>query len=108
MLEFAAYFLIGGLVVSLATYIGARGHGFLASFISMFPSMSVLIFIMIYRAGGNEPVIDYAKSFIYTVPPWILYILAVVFLCDRIGIWWALTIGVALYVVASSIALQFR
>jgi len=98
MLEFIGYFVIGGLIVSLSTEYGAIGHGFLAAFVSQFPSLTVLTFLLIYRSGGKAPVIDYAKSFIYTIPPWILYVVSVVFLCDRIGIWWSLALGVSLYV----------
>lgn len=97
-MEYIGYFVIGGIIVSLATYFGAKGHGFAAAFVSWFPSLSILTFILIYRAGGKEPVIEYAKSFIYTLPPWILYVISVVFLCDRIGIWWSLAIGVGLYI----------
>lgn len=97
-LEYIGYFVIGGLIVSGTTYIGSNGHGFLAAFVSQFPSLTVLTFFLIYRAGGKEPVIDYAKSFIYTIPPWILYVAAVVLLCDRIGIWPSLAIGITLYV----------
>jgi uncharacterized membrane protein (GlpM family) len=98
VLEYLGYFVIGGLIVSLTTYFGAKGQGFLAAFVSQFPSVTVLTFVLIYRAGGKAPVITYAKSFLYTVPPWVLYVLTVVLLCDRIGIWLALGIGVALYV----------
>ena len=96
--QYAGYFLLGGLIVSLTTYCGAKGHGFLAAFVSQFPSMTVLTFFLIHRAGGTPEVVNYAKSFIYTVPPWILYVGAVVFLCDRVNIWAALSIGIALYV----------
>jgi uncharacterized membrane protein (GlpM family) len=98
MLEYIGYFILGGIIVSLTTYVGAKGHGFFAAFISQFPSLTVLTFLLIYRVGGKAPVIDFAKSFIYTIPPWILYVVSVVFLCDRIGIWWSLAIGVGLYV----------
>ena len=108
MLEYVGYFLIGGLIVCLTTYFGVKGNGFLAAFICMFPSLTVLTFILIYRAGGTMPVIGYAKGFLYTIPPWILYVLAVVFLCDRLGIWWALGIGVVLYVVTSLALTHFR
>jgi len=101
MLEFAGYFLVGGLAVSLTTYYGSKGHGFVAALISMFPSMSVLIFILLYRAGGRESVIGYAKSLVYVVPPWILYVCAVAFLCDRIGLWWSLAMGITLYLCLS-------
>ena len=100
MLEYLGYFLIGGLIVSLTTYVGAKGEGFLAAFVIQFPSLTVLSFLLMYRAGGKAPVIDYAKSLVYTIPPWVLYVLTVVFLCDRIGIWWALVLGVGLYMAA--------
>jgi uncharacterized membrane protein (GlpM family) len=108
MLEFIAYFLIGGLVVSTTAIIGAKGHGMLAAFISQFPSMTVLVFLLMYRSGGASKVITYAHSFFYVVPPWLLYIACVVFLCERIGIWWALGIGVAMYMVASVALMQFK
>jgi len=108
MLEYIGYFIVGGLVVSLTTYCGAKGHGFLAAFVSQFPSLTVLTFVLIYRSGGRAPVIGYAKSFVYTVPPWILYVLAVMLLCDRIGIWWALAIGIALYVGTSMALVHVR
>ena len=98
MLAYIGYFIIGGILVSLTTYVGVKGHGFLAAFVSQFPSLTVLTFFLIYRAGGKAPVMDYAKGFVYTIPPWILYVASVMFLCDRIGIWWSLTIGIGLYV----------
>jgi len=106
--EFLMYFVIGGLVVSGTVMVGARGHGFLAAFVSQFPSMTVLTFFLIYQAGGKAPVISYAKGFLYTIPPWLMYVLAVVMLCDRIGIWWSLAIGVTLYVGLSFLFLYLK
>jgi uncharacterized membrane protein (GlpM family) len=101
MLKFISYFIIGGFVVSLSTYFGSKGHGFIAAFISMFPSMSVLIFSLLYLSGGRPSVIGYAKSLVYVVPPWILYVLTVTLLCERIGIWLSLAVGITLYLTAS-------
>lgn len=106
MLEFILNFMIGGAIVSLTNYFGSRGHGFLAAFITQFPSLTVLTFCLIYKTGGKESVIQYAKSFIYTLPPWILYVCAVVFLCDSIGIWWSLGTGIFLYVIASTLLIH--
>ena len=69
MLEYLGYFLIGGLIVTLTTYFGAKGQGFLAAFVIQFPSLTVLSFLLMYRAGGKTPVIDYAKTLVYTIPP---------------------------------------
>lgn len=101
MLEYVGYFLVGGFVVSLTTYYGAKGHGFTAALVSMFPSLTVLIFFLLYRAGGKDSVIGYAKSLVYVVPPWVLYVCTVAFLCERIGIWWSLAMGVGLYCLTS-------
>ena len=108
MLEFIGYFMVGGLVVSLTTYFGSKGQGFLAAFISMFPSMTVLIFFLLYRTGGTPSVINYAKSLVYVVPSWILYICAVALLCDRIGIWLSLILGISLYFCVSIFLSQMR
>ncbi len=101
MLRFICYFIIGGLVVSLTTYYGSKGQGFIAAFISMFPSMSVLIFILLYFSGGRLSVIGYAKNLAYVVPSWILYVFTVALLCERIGIWLSLTAGIGLYITVS-------
>lgn len=108
MREFIAHFLVGGLVVAVATLYGSRGHGFWAAFVAMFPSMTVLTFLLVYRSGGNAAVIAYAKSFLCLVPPWLLYILSVALLCDRIGIWRALAVGVALYVSSAALLVRLR
>jgi uncharacterized membrane protein (GlpM family) len=108
MTEFITYFLVGGLVVALTAFYGTRGHGLLAAFIAMFPCVTVLTFLLIHRRGGTAAVSAYAKGFLYVVPPWLLYVLAVALLCDRIGIWWALGLGIGLYVAASVLLMQWR
>lgn len=108
MLEFLGYFVVGGLVVALTTLVGAKGHGPLAAFIGMFPSMTVLVFLLLYRAGGNVAVVGYARSLVYFVLPWVFYVLAVSLLCDRMGIWLALVTGIAAYLASSWTVMQFR
>jgi len=108
MLEFLGYFLVGGLVVGLTTLVGSRGHGPLAAFIGMFPSMTVMIFVLLYRSGGNPAVTGYARSLVYFVVPWVLYVLAVSFLCERLGIWWSLGVGVAAFLSVSWLFMHFR
>ena len=102
MLDFIGHFILGGLVVSLTTYFGSKGQGFVAAFISMFPSMSVLTFFLLYHAGGKASVLGYAKSLGYAVPAWLLYVCAVALLCDRVGISVSLTVGVTLYLIGSA------
>lgn len=106
VLKYLFYFIIGGSVVSLSTYYGSKGQGFMSALISMFPSMSVLIFTLLYLSGGQASVVGYAKNLAYVVPPWILYVFTVALLCDRVGIWLSLGIGVLLYL-ATSIGLSY-
>lgn len=107
-MKYLLYFLIGGLVVSLTAYYGSNGKGFIAALISMFPSMTVLTFSLIYRAGGQTSVVDYAKNLVYGVPPWVLYVFTVAWLCERIGIWRSLALGIAIYLITSFCISHFR
>jgi uncharacterized membrane protein (GlpM family) len=100
-LKLVVYFVLGGTLVTASVYFGEKGRGLAAAFISQFPSMTVLTFYLIYRSGGNTAVVDYAKGFLYVVPPWILYVLIVYFLCARIGPLWSLALGVGTYMLAS-------
>lgn len=106
--EFLGFFLVGGTVVALTTLLGTRGHGPLAAFISMFPCMTVLIFVLLYRGGGTPAVTGYAKNLIYFVGPWAVYVLIVSLLCERIGIWWALGLGIGAYMALAWVAMQYR
>jgi uncharacterized membrane protein (GlpM family) len=92
------YFLIGGSLTSAIVFFGARGKGMLAAFLTNMPCLTLLAFYLIYREGGNSAVNKYVNGFLYTIPPWILYILAVWFLCPRFGVVPSLLVGVGLYV----------
>ncbi len=108
LMKYIFYFIVGGLVVSSTAYYGSTGRGFIAALISMFPSMTVLTFSLIYRAGGQASVVDYAKNLVYGVPPWILYVFTVAWLCEHIGIWRSLTLGIVIYLAASFCISHFR
>lgn len=105
-LRLFCYFIIGGTVITLTTFFGSKGQGLLAAFITQFPSMTLLAFYLIYRGGGKLQVIKYAKGFLFVVPPWIIYILSVVFLCDKIGPLRSLLIGIGAYSIISLLLLS--
>lgn len=100
-MEYLWYFIIGGTIVSLSTYFGSREEGVLAAFITQFPSISVLAILLIYKTGGGDAVGKYVHGFLYVVPPWILYIVTVWFLCSRIGIFPSLILGISIYLSTS-------
>ena len=95
------YFLVGGTVVTLVTYFGSQAKGTLAAFIAFFPAITVVTLCTVYWRGGSESALSYAKSMVYLLPAWLLYIGAVIYLTPRLGLWPPLVIGTILYTAAS-------
>ena len=60
--KYAIYFLLGGTIVSVSTYLGSQGRSFLAAFASTFPAITGATFILIYLNGGSEALVGYAKN----------------------------------------------
>ena len=84
--KYGLYFLIGGVVVSVSTYWGTKGHGFLAAFASTFPAMTGVTILLIYLNGGNASAMVYAKHLLWFVPPWLVYVGFIIYGLERIGI----------------------
>jgi uncharacterized membrane protein (GlpM family) len=91
------YFVIGGAIVAAVTYFGGRAKGELAAFIAFLPSISVITLITVYLAGGTQGAVSYAKSMLILLPPWVLYVVGVIFLLPRIGLASSLIVSIAVY-----------
>jgi hypothetical protein len=104
--QLALYFVIGGAIVTVVTYFGAQGQGLLAAFFAMVPAMTVITIITVYQAGGNLAAVDYFKGLLIVLPAWLVYVVATLTLTPRIGLWWALPIGVAAYVGLSLLTMR--
>jgi hypothetical protein len=91
------YFVIGGSAVAAATYFGSHARSLLAAFIAFFPAVSIVTISSIYLAGGTGAAVSYTKSMLILLPPWVLYVVAVMFLLPRIGLAGSLLVGVAAY-----------
>jgi hypothetical protein len=91
------YFVIGGVVVSAATYFGSQARSLLAAFIAFLPAISVVTLCTIYFASGTQAAVSYARSMLILLPPWALYVVAVIFLLPRISLAASLTVGIATY-----------
>ena len=102
-MKYALYFIIGGAVVSLTTYLGSLGRSWLAAFITTFPALTGLTFVLIYLNAGVEPTVPYAKNLFYFVIPWLAYVGFYLWTIDRIGFWLALTGAIALFVGVSAL-----
>jgi len=91
------YFVIGGATVCAVTYFGSQAKGMLAAFIAFLPSISVITLCSIYFASGTGEAVSYAKSMLLLLPPWILYVIGVIFLLPRIGLAGSLAVSIAAY-----------
>jgi uncharacterized membrane protein (GlpM family) len=103
-MKYTLYFVIGGTVVSLTTYLGSLGQSWLAAFITTFPALTGLTFILMYLNAGVESTVPYARNLIYFVIPWLAYVGFYLLTIDRLGFWVALTGAVALFVAVSALS----
>jgi len=101
-----AYFVVGGSVISLVTYYGAQGKGLTAAFIANMPTITLLTFLTIYLSAGEDSTVSYAKGLMMMLPPWVLYILSVIYMTPRVGFPLSLLLGVLLYLLASLVVMR--
>jgi uncharacterized membrane protein (GlpM family) len=101
-----AYFIIGGLIVSVVTYFGSQGKSDLAVFIAFFPGTSLITVVTIYLAGGTGATTSYARSMMVLLPAWVLYVLGILFLLPRLGLVLSLVISVAAYAGAALLTMR--
>lgn len=95
--KYALYFLLGGSIVSISTYLGSQGKSYLAAFASTFPAITGATFVLMYLNGGNDTIVSYAKNLLWFVPPWIVYVLSMVAGVPRFGFWPAMVGSLLLY-----------
>lgn len=101
-----AYFVIGGLVVSVVTYFGGQGKSELAVFIAFLPSTTLITLCTIYFAGGTGAAVSYAKSMLILLPAWVLYVVGVIFLLPRLGLAVSILVSLAAYLVAAFVTMR--
>ena len=92
------YFLLGGTVVTLTTYLGKLGKGTLAAFVALFPTVTVISVCTIYLGEGADRAAGFARGLLVLFPVWGIYALALWQLLPRLGLFLSLLIGILLYV----------
>lgn len=97
LLKYVVYFVLGGAIVSLSTYLGSQGRSFLAAFASTFPAITGATFVLMYLNGGSDAIVAYAETLLWFVPPWMVYVLAMIVGVPRFGFWPAMVGSLALY-----------
>ena len=103
-MKYALYFIIGGTVVSLTTYLGSLGRSWLAAFVTTFPALTGITFILMYLNAGVEPTVPYARNLLYFVIPWLAYVGFYLVTIDRLGFWFALMGAIVLFVGVSALS----
>ena len=96
-MKFAVYFLLGGAIVSLSTYLGSQGKSFLAAFASTFPAITGATFVLIYLNSGDDAIVSYAENLLWFVLPWIVYVVFMITGVPRFGFWPAMIGSLVLY-----------
>ena len=102
----AAYFVIGGLIVSAVTYFGSQAKSELAAFIAFLPTISVITLCTIYFASGTGAAVFYARSMLTLLPPWLLYVIGVIILLPRIGLAGSLLVSIAAYLAVAFVIIK--
>jgi hypothetical protein len=100
------YFVLGGFIVAAVTYFGSQGKSQVAAFIAFLPSTSLLTLCTVYLGSGLKDAVNYAKSMLILLPPWVLYVVAIIILLPRIGLVYTLILSVAVYLVFALLTMK--
>lgn len=106
-LKYVAYFFIGGILVSISTYLGSHGKGFLAALASTLPVISGATFILIYLNAGDSPTVSFAKNLIWLSPAWFVYVGTMIAVVPKLGFWPAYALAIGLYVAGVGVTRLF-
>jgi hypothetical protein len=95
--RYGLYFILGGTLVSVSTYLGSHGRGFLAALASTLPIISGVTFILIFVNAGTAPTVSFAKHLIWLSPPWFVYVGTMIAFVPKLGFWPAYGLAIGLY-----------
>lgn len=108
MLQYVLYFLIGGALVAFAAYLGSRGNGVLAAFVASLPVLFLLNVFVMYRVGGMDTSLTYARSVLLFLPAFVFYVALTIWLLPRLGMPQALAPGLPIYLVPVAVVRMLR
>ena len=101
--KYVIYFVLGGSLVSISTYFGSHGKGFLAALVSTLPVISGVSFTLIFLSAGTGPTVSFAKNLIWLSPPWFAYVFTMMFGVPRFGFAISFAMAMTLFAVLVSI-----
>lgn len=109
MLRYLAYFLTGGITVTLIVLFAEMGRPFLSGLAIVFPAVTVISFYFIGRVAGPVSVAATARSALYTsAVVWVPYILTVIYFAPRVGVNRAIILGIGVFLVVGTVWVYFN
>lgn len=106
-LELLLRFVIGGGVIAGTTLIAERFNPTLGGILSTVPSATIVSLIIVGRAAGEGSAVNFAKGMVFGTAPWMGYIMAVIFLTERIGLTRSLALGLVIWIVLVPVIFRF-
>ncbi|MCS7203876.1 MAG: hypothetical protein NZ809_05455 [Thermodesulfovibrio sp.] len=107
-IKYFLYFFIGGIVVSVVTYLASHGKGLLAAFFANLPIITFITFLMIYYESGQKAVLEYAKGLLIMLFPWLGYVFTVLLLGKKLGIPLSLFTGLLIYLIFAYFIMKIK
>lgn len=104
-LKYFLYFLFGGIITSLVTYLANNSKGLWAAFVGTLPVITISTFLLIYFNSGQEAVLSYAKGLVIMIIPWMLFILSIIFFTPKINFVYSLIIGITIQIIIALLIL---
>jgi hypothetical protein len=101
--KYVVYFVLGGSMVSISTYFGSHGKGFMAALVSTLPVISGVTFVLIFASAGTGPTVSFAKNLIWLSPPWFAYVFTMMFGVPRFGFAISFALALTFFVVFVSV-----
>ncbi len=104
MWYYVIYFITGGALVTLVTYLAGRGNPVLAALVGSIPVMFLLNIYSVYQAGGVSSSVAYSKSVLLLLPVFILFVVLTIWLLPQVEMPKALLPGMAVYLALAVIS----
>jgi uncharacterized membrane protein (GlpM family) len=107
-IKYLLYFLVGGTIISIVTYLASHAKGLLAASIANLPVITLITFLTIYSESGKNAVISYAEGLVIMLVPWLAYIFSIIGLTNRLGFIPSLLLGVSLYLITAYLIISLK
>jgi uncharacterized membrane protein (GlpM family) len=106
--KYVLYFIIGGTVISIVTYLASHARGLLAASIANLPVITLITFLTVYSESGKQAVVSYAEGLVIMLIPWLAYVFSIIGLTNRLGLIPSLILGVFLYLIIAYLIISMK